>query len=268
MTPLDLRHDARPAARQEPTTLVDHRRRSGASGRRCSWSRTDRRSARSGIRARPDRGTRCARGARGGSVGHPPLRPPRRDDARGPRARADRSRRSSRAGRRRRRCGSSVRSTSPRRSRASPRSSGTGSSCATRARSSRPAAASRLRTRWSSRGRPAVRARGHELSGRDAVCILTHDAKFDVPAVQGAVATRVGYIGVMGSRKTHDAPARAPPRGRRVRREIERLMSPIGPGPRRAHARGDGDLDLRRDHRTAHRPRCPSLRDTAGAIHS
>ena len=36
------------------------------------------------------------------------------------------------------------------------------------------------------------------------MCILTHDPKFDVPAVQGALATDVGYIGVMGSRTTHD----------------------------------------------------------------
>ena len=35
------------------------------------------------------------------------------------------------------------------------------------------------------------------------MCILTHDAKFDVPAVIGALADDVGYIGVMGSRTTH-----------------------------------------------------------------
>ena len=45
--------------------------------------------------------------------------------------------------------------------------------------------------------------RGNTLTPRDAVCILTHDPKFDVPAVQGALATKAGYIGVMGSRKTH-----------------------------------------------------------------
>lgn len=69
---------------------------------------------------------------------------------------------------------------------------------------------------------------GTTLGPRDAVCILTHDPKFDVPAVQGAVATRVGYIGVMGSRTTHD---------RRMGRlrdvgvnddDLARLMSPIG----------------------------------------
>ena len=45
--------------------------------------------------------------------------------------------------------------------------------------------------------------RGNTLTPRDAVCILTHDPKFDVPAVQGALASAAGYIGVMGSRKTH-----------------------------------------------------------------
>ena len=72
-------------------------------------------------------------------------------------------------------------------------------------------------------------SRGHELGPRDAVCILTHDPKFDVPAVRGALATNVGYIGVMGSRTTH---------AKRLERlaevgvddpdDLDRLMSPIG----------------------------------------
>jgi xanthine dehydrogenase accessory factor len=44
---------------------------------------------------------------------------------------------------------------------------------------------------------------GGSLTPRDAVCVLTHDAKFDVPAVVAALATDVGYIGAMGSRRTH-----------------------------------------------------------------
>jgi xanthine dehydrogenase accessory factor len=44
---------------------------------------------------------------------------------------------------------------------------------------------------------------GPALTGRDAVCVLTHDAKFDVPAVVSALATDAGYIGVMGSRRTN-----------------------------------------------------------------
>ena len=37
----------------------------------------------------------------------------------------------------------------------------------------------------------------------NAVCVLTHDPKFDIPAIAGALATNVGYLGVMGSRRTH-----------------------------------------------------------------
>jgi xanthine dehydrogenase accessory factor len=35
-----------------------------------------------------------------------------------------------------------------------------------------------------------------------AVCVLTHDAKFDVPLLREALRTQAGYIGVMGSRGT------------------------------------------------------------------
>lgn len=69
---------------------------------------------------------------------------------------------------------------------------------------------------------------GDELGSRDAVCVLTHDAKFDVPAVTAALATDVGYIGVMGSRRTHDD------RTARLREAgvdqagLDRLRSPIG----------------------------------------
>jgi xanthine dehydrogenase accessory factor len=69
---------------------------------------------------------------------------------------------------------------------------------------------------------------GADLGQRDAVCVLTHDNKFDVPAIVSALATGVGYIGVMGSRRTHE--------NRLVRlREagvddagIARLRSPLG----------------------------------------
>lgn len=47
-----------------------------------------------------------------------------------------------------------------------------------------------------------VEARGAELGPRDAICVLTHDAKFDVPAIVAALATKVGYIGALGSRRT------------------------------------------------------------------
>ena len=69
---------------------------------------------------------------------------------------------------------------------------------------------------------------GEDLGPRDAVCVLTHDHKFDVPAIIAALETGVGYIGAMGSRRTHAD------RERRLRGEgvdsaaLERVMGPIG----------------------------------------
>ena len=69
---------------------------------------------------------------------------------------------------------------------------------------------------------------GPELTPRDAVCVLTHDAKFDVPAIVAALATEVGYLGAMGSRRTHAA------RVERLREAgvddagLARLLAPIG----------------------------------------
>ncbi len=60
------------------------------------------------------------------------------------------------------------------------------------------------------------------------MCVLTHDHKFDVPAIVGSLATRVGYIGVMGSRRTHrERLARLYEAGV-TDAEIGRLMAPIG----------------------------------------
>jgi len=70
---------------------------------------------------------------------------------------------------------------------------------------------------------------GAELGPRDAVCVLTHDTKFDVPAIIGALGTRVGYLGAMGSRRTHETRwLRLVEAGADEAELKERLMSPIG----------------------------------------
>ncbi len=116
---------------------------------------------------------------------------------------------------------------------------------------------------------PMFTERGHELGTRDAVCILTHDPKFDVPAVQGALATRVGYIGVMGSRTTHDKRMeRLADAGITDPADLARLMSPIGLDlgartPEETAVSICAEIIARRTGRTP-----PSLRDTAGPIHA
>jgi xanthine dehydrogenase accessory factor len=46
-------------------------------------------------------------------------------------------------------------------------------------------------------------ARAGRTDGRTAVCVLTHDAKFDVPVLSLALRLPLGYVGAMGSRRTH-----------------------------------------------------------------
>jgi len=41
------------------------------------------------------------------------------------------------------------------------------------------------------------------VDARTALIILTHDVKFDIPVLQAALRTNAGYIGAMGSRRTH-----------------------------------------------------------------
>ncbi len=116
---------------------------------------------------------------------------------------------------------------------------------------------------------PVFDEHGAELGPRDAVCILTHDPKFDVPAVQGALATRVGYIGVMGSRKTHaKRMERLAEVGVVDARDLDRLMSPIGLDigartPEETAVSICAEIIARRTNRNV-----PSLRDSSGDIHS
>jgi len=67
-----------------------------------------------------------------------------------------------------------------------------------------------------------------EVDERTAVCVLTHDPKFDVPVLEVALSTTAGYIGVMGSRRTHeDRLARLREAGV-DEAALARLRSPIG----------------------------------------
>lgn len=70
---------------------------------------------------------------------------------------------------------------------------------------------------------------GPRLGPRDAVCVLTHDTKFDVPAILAALRTKAGYIGAMGSRRTHaERLARLLEAGADRDELAKRLMSPVG----------------------------------------
>ncbi|MFB6441491.1 XdhC family protein, partial [Streptomyces sp. NPDC056411] len=67
-----------------------------------------------------------------------------------------------------------------------------------------------------------------ELDGRTVLCVLTHDAKFDVPLLERALKLPVAYVGAMGSRRTHlDRQQRLRDVGL-TELELNRLRSPIG----------------------------------------
>ncbi|MET7649928.1 XdhC/CoxI family protein [Streptomyces sp. NPDC005486] len=67
-----------------------------------------------------------------------------------------------------------------------------------------------------------------EVDARTAICVLTHDAKFDIPLLSLALSLPVAYVGAMGSRRTHED------RIQRLREvgvtagQLSRLNSPIG----------------------------------------
>jgi xanthine dehydrogenase accessory factor len=67
-----------------------------------------------------------------------------------------------------------------------------------------------------------------EVDSRTVICVLTHDPKFDVPLLEVALRTPAGYIGAMGSRRTHDDRMKRLREAGLTEEELARLRSPIG----------------------------------------
>jgi xanthine dehydrogenase accessory factor len=63
---------------------------------------------------------------------------------------------------------------------------------------------------------------------RTVICVLTHDPKFDVPLLEVALRTPAGYIGAMGSRRTHEDRLDRLRQAGVTEAELARLRSPIG----------------------------------------
>ncbi len=108
---------------------------------------------------------------------------------------------------------------------------------------------------------------GPELGIRDAVCVLTHDPKFDVPAIVSALETDVGYLGAMGSRRTHDERVVRLKEAGVTAEGLARVMAPIGLDigartPEETAVSICAEIIALRTGREA-----PSLRDAVGPIH-
>lgn len=67
-----------------------------------------------------------------------------------------------------------------------------------------------------------------EVDPRTVMCVLTHDPKFDVPLLEVALQGPAGYIGVMGSRRTHDDRLARLREAGVSEEQLARLHSPVG----------------------------------------
>jgi xanthine dehydrogenase accessory factor len=72
-------------------------------------------------------------------------------------------------------------------------------------------------------------AEAGRIDRRTVLCVLTHDPKFDVPLLEVALRLpEVGYVGAMGSRRTHDDRMKRLQEAGLSDQELARLASPIG----------------------------------------
>ncbi|WP_194926610.1 XdhC family protein [Catenulispora pinisilvae] len=66
------------------------------------------------------------------------------------------------------------------------------------------------------------------IDERTAICVLTHDAKFDVPALAIALRSAAVYVGAMGSRRTCEDREQRLREAGITEHELTRLSAPIG----------------------------------------
>jgi xanthine dehydrogenase accessory factor len=66
------------------------------------------------------------------------------------------------------------------------------------------------------------------VDSRTVIAVLTHDPKFDVPAIKAALQTNAGYIGAMGSRRTHEDRLIRLKEAGLTDDQLARVHSPIG----------------------------------------
>jgi xanthine dehydrogenase accessory factor len=75
----------------------------------------------------------------------------------------------------------------------------------------------------------AAQANTGAIDKHTVICVLTHDPKFDVPVLEVALRLPdVGYVGAMGSRRTHDDRMNRLRAAGLTDAELSRLSSPIG----------------------------------------
>lgn len=74
----------------------------------------------------------------------------------------------------------------------------------------------------------AEEVRAGRIEGSTVIAVLTHDLKFDVPVLLEAARSVAGYIGALGSRRTHKLRVDAMSLAGASAAEIDRIHGPIG----------------------------------------
>ncbi|MFV9452202.1 XdhC family protein [Rhodococcus sp. NM-2] len=106
------------------------------------------------------------------------------------------------------------------------------------------------------------------LDTRSAICVLTHDEKFDIPLLERALRLEVGYVGAMGSRRTcHNREQQLRLLGL-TDTELDRLHAPIGLDiggrtPTETAISIAAEIIAAREHRPGH-----PLREGLSSIHT
>jgi xanthine dehydrogenase accessory factor len=106
------------------------------------------------------------------------------------------------------------------------------------------------------------------LDRDDAVVVLTHDEKFDQPALRGALASEAFYVGALGSRRTQTKRLEALRESGVEERELDRIAGPCGLDIG-AESPAETALSILAEIMAARAGRGGgSLRDAKGAIHA
>ena len=75
---------------------------------------------------------------------------------------------------------------------------------------------------------PQLYLAGQSLEPRDVVCVLSHDDRFDIPVLREALESPVGFVGALGSRRTHARRVTALKDAGVSDQALDRLRSPVG----------------------------------------
>ena len=139
------------------------------------------------------------------------------------------------------------------------------------AQQDRFSAADEVATAWPHRYL-ADQVRPARTDARTAICVLTHDPKFDVPLLQAALSLSMAYVGAMGSRRSHRGRIDALRQAGVAEEDLARLHSPIGLDlgavtPEEVAVSIMAELVANRSKAAGLAPGSVSLKDASGPIH-